>query len=107
MTVPEITVDEAAGRIEQGAPLLDVRQADEYAAGHVPGGQLIPLHELPLRLTELPGNDEVLVICRSGARSAKAVEVLLAHGLSAVNIAGGTNAWIASGRPVATGPGAG
>lgn len=104
--IPEIPVDEAARRIEAGAVLLDVRQPDEYAAGRVPGGQLIPLHELPGRLAEVPADDEVLVICRSGARSAKAVELLIGHGVSAINIAGGTNAWAASGRPISSGPGA-
>jgi rhodanese-related sulfurtransferase len=104
--IPEIPVDEAARRIEAGAVLLDVRQPDEYSAGRVPGGQLIPLHELPGRIAEVPDGDEVLVICRSGARSAKAVELLIGHGVSAINIAGGTNAWAASGRPIASGPGA-
>ncbi len=103
--VPEITVDEAESRIEAGAALLDVRQPDEYATARVPGGQLIPLHELPGRLADVPVADEVLVICRSGARSAKAVEWLIEHGVPAVNIAGGTNAWAASGRPVTSGPG--
>jgi rhodanese-related sulfurtransferase/molybdopterin-guanine dinucleotide biosynthesis protein A len=103
--IPEIQVDEAERRIEAGAALLDVRQPDEYAAGRVPGGQLIPLHELPGRLADVPVAEEVLVICRSGARSARAVEWLIEHGVPAVNIAGGTNAWAASGRPVASGPG--
>ena len=107
MTVPEISVDEAAHRLEQGTKLLDVRQPDEYITARVPGGQLLPLHELPARLAEVPAEGEVLVICRSGARSGKAVEILIQHGVSAVNIAGGTNAWAASGRPTASGPAAG
>lgn len=104
MMVPEITVDEAARRLEHGTRLLDVRQPDEYLATRVPGGQLLPLHELPGRLAEVPSDGEVLVICRSGARSARAVELLIEHGVSAVNVSGGTNAWAASGRPTVSGP---
>ena len=102
--VPEITVDEAARRLDEGVRQLDVRQPDEYATARVPGGQLLPLHELPTRLDEVPTEGEVLVICRSGARSARAVEFLVEHGVAAVNVAGGTNAWAASGRATTSGP---
>jgi rhodanese-related sulfurtransferase len=104
--VPEISVDELATRLDAGAFLLDVRQPDEYKAGHVPGACLIPLAEVPERLGEIPTGGELLVICRSGARSMAAAEFLEQQQIPAANVAGGTLAWIESGREVVTGPGA-
>ena len=100
--VPEIDIDELARRHAAGAFVLDVRNPDEYVAGHVPGAVLIPLPELGDRWQEVPEGD-VLVICKSGARSAKAVEALNGAGRTTVNVAGGTMAWIDAGRPVVTG----
>lgn len=88
---------------EQGAPVLDVRQPDEYEEGHVPGAVLIPLDQLPDRLDEVPSGDPLYVVCRSGGRSKKAAEVLRPRGVNAVNVAGGTLAWIEAGEPTATG----
>jgi rhodanese-related sulfurtransferase len=104
--VPEISVDELATRLDAGAFLLDVRQPDEYEAGHVPGACLIPLAEVPERLGEIPTGGELLVICRSGARSMTAAQFLDQQQIPAANVAGGTLAWIESGREVVTGPGA-
>ena len=101
--VPEIGIDELEPRREQGAFLLDVRRDDEYAEGHVPGAVLIPLDQLAGRWQEVPEGD-VLVICRSGARSAAAARALNEAGRTATNVAGGTLAWIAAGHPVVTGP---
>jgi rhodanese-related sulfurtransferase len=103
MPVPEIDVSELARRRESGAPLLDVRQPAEYEESHVPGAVLIPLDELVERVDEVPEQDQVLVICRTGARSAKAVEFLNRSGYDSVNVAGGTLAWIEAGQPVVTG----
>jgi molybdopterin-guanine dinucleotide biosynthesis protein A/rhodanese-related sulfurtransferase len=96
--VPEIDVDELARRREAGAYVLDVRQADEYEAAHVPGAVLIPLDQLGDRQDELPRDRPLLVICRSGGRSAAAVRALAAAGYDATNVAGGTLAWIAAGQ---------
>lgn len=105
MEKPEIDVEALAGLLTFGAvPLLDVRMPDEYEEAHVPGAVLVPLPELPDRLADVPQGDVVYVICRSGARSAKAVEILVAAGLDAANVAGGTMDWVDSGRDVATGP---
>lgn len=106
MGIPEIDVTTAAARRAEGAVVLDVRNPDEYVAGHVPGAVLIPLHELPSRVAEVP-EGELLVICRSGARSMKAAELLAAQGLAPSNIAGGTLAWIDAGFEVTTGDGPG
>jgi rhodanese-related sulfurtransferase len=104
VAVPEISVDEVEGRLDAGAVLLDVRQPDEYGEAHVPGAWLIPLDEVPARAGELPPDTEILVICRSGARSHRAAEFLIdRHHLPAVNVAGGTLAWIDSGRGIVVG----
>ncbi len=107
MDVPEIDIDEAARRHAAGSPVIDVREPAEYVDGHVPGAPLIPLATVPDRVGEVPASGEVLVICRSGGRSKRAVEVLRAQGIDAVNIAGGTMAWIEAGHPVVTGDQAG
>lgn len=108
MTVPEIDIDEAARRHAAGTPVIDVREPAEYVEGHVPGAALIPLGDVVERVDEVPPLGEVLVICRSGARSARAAEVLRAQGIDAINIAGGTLAWIEAGQRVVVGdePGA-
>ncbi|MGW0040282.1 rhodanese-like domain-containing protein [Rhodococcus sp. NPDC003348] len=86
-----------------GAPLIDVREADEFAQARVPGAVLVPLSEFTARLDEIPSADTVYVICAMGGRSAQATQYLNATGVNAVNVAGGTEAWIASGRGVETG----
>ena len=106
MQVPEINVEELDRRWSADVTVLDVRQPDEYLEAHVPGAVLIPLDQLAERLADVPAAP-LAVICRSGARSLAATEFLLANGREAVNVAGGTLAWIESGRPCATGPGAG
>lgn len=93
-----ITVEELAAR--SGVPLIDVRERDEFAAGHVPGAVNVPLSELGDRLDELPG-EAFDVICHSGGRSGRAAEALEARGYDATNVEGGTSGWIAQGRPVA------
>ncbi|HVV13520.1 rhodanese-like domain-containing protein [Amycolatopsis sp.] len=83
--------------------LLDVREDDEWAAGHAPGAVHIPLGELPGRVEELaklPEDQPIYVVCRSGGRSARATAWLNASGWEAVNVAGGMKSWHAEGRPV-------
>jgi len=102
--VPEVDLDQLDGARAQGAPVLDVRQPEEYDAGHVPGARLIPLSEVARRVGEVPAEGRVYVICLSGSRSAKATEFLRRRGVDARNVAGGTKAWAESGRPLARGP---
>jgi rhodanese-related sulfurtransferase len=106
-SLPEIDVAELARRHAEGAFVLDVRQPDEYEAGHVPGAVLVPLDQLGDRQSEVPADKPVLVICKSGGRSATAVKALTGAGYDATNVAGGTMAWIDAGHPVAEGPEAG
>lgn len=105
MTVPEVDVDELDRARAAGATLIDVRNPVEYDEVHVPGAVLIPLPEVPDRLGDLPatGGRPLYVICRTGPRSHRAAEYLIANGVDAVNVAGGTLAWVESGRPFATG----
>jgi rhodanese-related sulfurtransferase len=105
--VPEIDIAEAARRHAAGTPVIDVREPDEYVDGHVPGAPLIPLATVPDRVAEVPATGEVLIICKSGGRSKRAAEFLREQGVDAVNIAGGTSAWIDAGHRVVTGDEAG
>jgi rhodanese-related sulfurtransferase len=101
--VPEIDVAELAARHAAGAVIIDVRRAEEYEGGHVPGAVLLPLDQLGTRWEEVPDGVEVLVICATGGRSARAVQALNDAGRTTVNVAGGTKGWIAAGHPVVTG----
>ena len=103
MEVPEIDIDTFAERVDAGATVIDVREIDEYEDGHVPGATWIPLGDVPDRVGDVPSDREVLVICKSGGRSLRASEFLREHGVDAVNVRGGTMAWIDSGRSVVEG----
>ena len=101
--MPEITVDELAERLAAGAVVVDVREPDEYTAGHVASARPLPLAEVPERAGEVPTGQPVYLICARGGRSRRAAEWLAAQGVQAVNVDGGTMGWIESGRPVVTG----
>jgi rhodanese-related sulfurtransferase len=103
MPVSEVTVDELEAALQSGAPLIDVREPDEYEAGHVSDAVLVPLASVPAALDLFPVDQRTYVICRSGARSYRACEFLIDHGFDVVNVAGGTLAWINSGRDVVIG----
>lgn len=92
-----ITVEQLAART--GTPLIDVRERDEFAAGHVPGAVNLPMSELGEHLEELPA-EAFDVICQAGGRSARVVEALEARGYDATNVEGGTGEWIAQGRDI-------
>ena len=103
MAIAEITVDELADLLATGARLIDVREPAEYDEAHVPGAVLVPLGTVPDRVDAFRGDGPTYVICRSGARSMKACEFVAGHGVDVVNVAGGTMAWVTSGRDYATG----
>ena len=103
MSIAEVSVDELAVALDGGARLVDVREPSEYTEGHVPGAVLIPLGTVGERIAEFRGDGPLYVICRSGARSMRACEFLEPFGRSGVNVAGGTSAWIRSGRDVVVG----
>jgi rhodanese-related sulfurtransferase len=103
VSVPEIDVDALAALQPGGASIIDVREVDEYRDGHVAGAVLIPLGQVSDRVAEVPTDSPVYVICKSGGRSLRAAEWLIAQGVDASNVVGGTMAWIGSGRPVVVG----
>lgn len=80
--------------------LIDVRTAEEFASGHIPGAVNIPVDALQRRLNEVPGDEPVVVYCRSGNRSAQASQILAQAGYSDIYDLGGINAWAAQGLPV-------
>jgi adenylyltransferase/sulfurtransferase len=91
---PEVDADEARRLFENGAQLIDVREPWEWAISHIPGATLIPMGEVPSRLSEIDPNRPVLVHCAVGARSAKIVEALRQAGYAqALNLAGGIVEW--------------
>jgi rhodanese-related sulfurtransferase len=102
----EVTPLEAhAALAGEGAFLLDVREPWEWRERRIPGAVLIPLVELPTRLSELPAGTDIYVHCRAGRRSRRAVDYLRASGRpGAVNISGGIDAWAAAGLPLAEAP---
>ena len=103
MAIREITVNELAGLVESGARLVDVREYDEYVAGHVAGAVHAPLSALPDHVEAFATDATTYVICQAGGRSMRACEYLADLGRDVVNVAGGTGAWIATGRDVIVG----
>jgi rhodanese-related sulfurtransferase len=101
-TVPEVL----SADLPAGVCLLDVREDDEWTAGHAPDAVHIRLGDLGVRAGELPRDREVYVICRSGARSAYAAQTLAGGGFSMVNVADGMTGWAVAGRPMISEDGA-
>ncbi len=95
--IPTTTVSDVA----DDAVVVDVREADEWAAGHAPNAVHIPLGELTSRLNEIPDGDTVPIVCRSGARSGRAVAWLAQQGFDVANLDGGMKAWAAAGKQLA------
>ncbi|RAZ79172.1 rhodanese-like domain-containing protein [Planococcus halotolerans] len=90
-----ITTDELQQRIESGEQLniIDVREAEEVAAGMIPGAKHIPLGEIEDRAGELDSGQPYYMVCRSGARSGRASDYLNEQGIDATNVEGGMLSW--------------
>jgi rhodanese-related sulfurtransferase len=99
MTVKEVSPSEAFELLEGNALLLDVRQENEWDAGHAPMASLIPLSELPDNVDELPHDQLIICTCRSGGRSLRAATYLQENGFDVVNLTGGMQAWFAEDLP--------
>ena len=99
-----VSVDEAYQMYEEGTFVLDVRTPEEWNEYHAPDTTLIPLDELQTRLNELPKDEPIVVICRSGNRSQAGRDILLGAGFNATSTNGGLNAWRDSGYPIVSGP---
>ena len=89
-----------AASVPEDGYLLDVREQDEWDAGHAPDAVHIPLGTLAERAGEVPADRDVYVVCRSGGRSAQATRALNDAGWRAHNVAGGMHAWEAAARPM-------
>ena len=96
---PEIDMEDFAA-IRQSGTLIDVREPVEYAAGHVSGAVLVPMGQLTARMKELDRSRPVYLICATGNRSLAMADLLRRTGFDAWSVAGGTNAWVRSNRPV-------
>jgi rhodanese-related sulfurtransferase len=103
MDVPEIDIPALARLHDAGPVLIDVREPHEYTEAHVPGATLIPLATVPEHLDQVPREGTVYVICAVGGRSRKAAEYYRTQGIDAVNVAGGTKAWMEAGQPTSSG----
>jgi rhodanese-related sulfurtransferase len=95
--VPTVTISGVPDPLPEGLAVIDVREPVEWHHGHIEGALHIPLGELPSRLDELP-QQQTLVVCKVGARSARAVGWLVQQGRDAVNLDGGMLEWEAAGR---------
>lgn len=99
----EVDVNALDEAMAAGAPVIDVREADEFAQVRVPGATLLPLSEFVARMDELPDVETLYLICAVGGRSLQAAQFLNQRGINAVSVAGGTDAWLQSGRAVERG----
>ena len=105
MTSTEISVQDLAA-LGPSARIVDVREPDEWAAGHIGHASLVPLATVPGNLDAFDA-EPTYVVCRSGNRSGRACDFLRGQGRAAVNVTGGMLAWTAAGFEVVTGAGSG
>ena len=103
MAVRDVTVEDLESALASGARLIDVREPAEYEEMRIDGASLIPLSTVPDNLEAFRSDTPVYVMCRSGGRSIAACEFVASHGIEVGNVEGGIMAWVASGRPVASG----
>ena len=97
----EISIEQLAQALnENQIRLIDVREVDEFQAGHVPGAELIPMGVIPARTMDLDRSESIALICRTGGRSGQVTTWLESQGFNVANVVGGTEAWISSGRAV-------
>jgi rhodanese-related sulfurtransferase len=105
MTIEEVSVAALADALDAGHRVVDVREADEYTSGHVPGAVHVALGTVPQHVEAFrsPEGVTTYVICKAGGRSMQAAQFLAQQGVTTVNVAGGTMAWVQSGRAVVVG----
>lgn len=101
-TTPKVTVTELNARLRQGErfQLIDVRSAQEYAEGHVPGAMNLPMDQAEARIDDLQRQDPVVLICQSGTRATVTCTILKSHHDGLVVLEGGTKAWMDASLPV-------
>jgi rhodanese-related sulfurtransferase len=103
--VPEVSAEEGRQLVDEGALLLDVREADEWDAGHAPEATWIPMGDLQARVGELARDRPIVAICRTGSRSAAVTGALRRAGFDVVNLEGGMRAWAAEDFEIVAGDG--
>jgi rhodanese-related sulfurtransferase len=97
MRIPDVSCTQ----LSEDAYLIDVREDDEWRAGHAPSAVHLPMGQLPERLAEVPAEGDVVIVCRSGHRSAEVVRFLIAQGYENVrNLTDGMFGWAAAARPL-------
>ena len=106
MPIQQTSPADALSAQQAGALLVDVREQDEWDAGHAPDALHLPLGDLGERRGELSGRGRIVLICRSGARSELAASLLASAGISAENLSGGMQAWAREGQPLEPADGA-
>ncbi|MFC5493678.1 rhodanese-like domain-containing protein [Nocardioides caricicola] len=94
-----MSIDQVPDPLPDGLVVLDVREPVEWEHAHIDGAIHIPMSLVPVRYTELP-EGQTLVVCKVGGRSAQVTQWLQQHGVDAVNLAGGMLDWAAAGRPM-------
>jgi rhodanese-related sulfurtransferase len=97
---PMIEVAQVPDPIPEGVTVLDVRELIEWRHGRIDGALHIPLTELPARASELPVDQQLLVVCKVGSRSSQATAFLREKGFEAINLVGGLVDWVEAGRPL-------
>lgn len=97
-SIPAVQVEAVPDPLPEELTVLDVREDDEWEAGHLDGATHLPLAELPARVDEFSESRQVLVYCKSGGRSARATALLRNAGIDAFNLDGGVIAWARAGR---------
>ncbi|MFC0628188.1 rhodanese-like domain-containing protein [Kribbella deserti] len=98
--IPAITLADLTDEMLADVHVLDVREDDEWARGHIAGAQHIPLGELQARVAEVPKDQRIVCVCAVGGRSGMATQFLNAEGRDVINLDGGMYAWAGAGRPL-------
>ncbi len=100
----DVSVDDAYKMYQNGAFVVDVRTQAEWDEYHAPNTTLIPLDQLQARLSEVPKDKQIVVVCRSGNRSQEGRDILLSAGYNAASMTGGLKEWYAKGYPIEGAP---
>jgi len=103
--LPSLNANELNEKLKNGKRpvVVDVRQPDEYRAGHIVGSKLIPLGELSKRINELPQDKEIICVCATGSRSRSATKYLVGAGYNAFDMSGGMMMWSRAQLPIKKG----
>lgn len=104
-SIPSVAPHEASSLQQEGAVLVDVRETGEFTHGHAPGSRHYPLGQLRGSMQQLPKDQKLVAVCRTGSRSAQATKALRSSGYDVVNLDGGVTAWQRAGLPLQTADG--